>query len=202
MSRTHTPLLLHICCAPDEAWAIKSLDQTFDLHCYFCNPNIHPSAEYALRLSEAKRAAAMFGVPFDADEYQPDLWKTAIKGLEDSAEGGPRCEACFLLRLRRTAAFCVRHGFLSFATVMSVSPHKQIGMLNRTGQKAAQEYNLAFVEFNFKKNNGFLQSVALSHELGLYRQDYCGCHLSLAQRDQRIAARSIAGNSIGKNILE
>ncbi|MCK5199914.1 MAG: epoxyqueuosine reductase QueH, partial [Spirochaetales bacterium] len=36
-----------------------------------------------------------------------------------------------------------------------------------------------FMEFNFKKKNGFLRSVELSKEYGLYRQNYCGCEFSI-----------------------
>ena len=44
---------------------------------------------------------------------------------------------------------------------------------------------LMYEPFNFKKNNGFLNSIKLSKELGLYRQDYCGCRLSKAERDRK-----------------
>jgi predicted adenine nucleotide alpha hydrolase (AANH) superfamily ATPase len=59
-------------------------------------------------------------------------------------------------------------------------------MLNKTGNIAADEFGVAYEPFNFKKNNGFLNSVKLSKELGLYRQDYCGCRLSKEERNNRI----------------
>ena len=178
-------LLLHICCAPDEAWGISVLKEQYDLFCFFCNPNISPETEYNLRLDEAFKVAKKFNVPFCADDYNPDSWESAIEQFTSTKEGGERCRACFLLRLRRTALFCTQKGITSFASVMSVSPHKNIKMLNETGNLAATEYSLHFFETDLKKNEGFKKSSQLSESLGLYRQNYCGCRLSKAERDLR-----------------
>ena len=32
---------------------------------------------------------------------------------------------------------------------------------------------------NFKKNEGYKESIRISKEFGLYRQCYCGCRFSL-----------------------
>jgi predicted adenine nucleotide alpha hydrolase (AANH) superfamily ATPase len=175
---TKPPLLLHICCAPDEAWVVHSLAAGYELACFFCNPNIQPREEYEKRLTEAHKTAIHFNVPFDSAPYKPEVWEEAIKNFTDTPEGGARCERCFLIRLRQTAQFCKEKGFPCFTTVMSVSPHKRIEMLNNAGKIAADEFGVEYAPFNFKKNNGFLNSIKLSKELGLYRQDYCGCRLS------------------------
>jgi predicted adenine nucleotide alpha hydrolase (AANH) superfamily ATPase len=179
------PLLLHICCAPDEAWVVHTLNDQRDLHCFFCNPNIHPANEYDLRTKEAAEVAQLYGVPFTADTYAPDEWETAIAPFSATSEGGERCRSCFRLRLRKTAARCAELDLRSFTTVMSISPHKSISMLNEEGQRAAQEYGVTYECFDFKKQGGFLKSIALCNELGLYRQDYCGCRLSMRERDDR-----------------
>jgi predicted adenine nucleotide alpha hydrolase (AANH) superfamily ATPase len=178
-------LLLHICCAPDEAWVVHSLAADYDLRCFFCNPNIQPLEEYNKRCAEAAKTAGHYGVPLDADVYKPQDWEDTVKDLLDTPEGGARCEQCFLLRLRQTARFCKDIGWPAFTTVMSISPHKRIEMLNKTGTIAAAESGVRYEAFNFKKNDGFLHSIRLSKELGLYRQDYCGCRLSKAERDDR-----------------
>jgi epoxyqueuosine reductase len=192
-------LLLHICCAPDEAWVVHSLSAEYDLRCFFCNPNIQPQEEYVKRLAEAHNTAKRYGVPFDAAHYKPEEWEEAIKGFTDTPEGGARCEQCFLLRLRQTAQFCKKIGWPCFTTVMSISPHKRIEMLNRTGKIAADEFGVAYELFNFKKNNGFLNSIKLSKELGLYRQDYCGCRLSKMERVQRNEIHRKDAKSAKKN---
>jgi len=171
-------LLLHVCCAPDEAYAVEVLKDLYELHCFFCNPNIFPDSEYSLRLSEAQKVAGIYNVPFTYDDYQPDLWTQAVSGLTDTPEGGGRCRACFSLRLFRTAAQCVNMGWPAFATVMSVSPHKNVKFLDEAGNLAAAKYGVSYTPFNFKKNDGFRKSIELSRKLGLYRQNYCGCKLS------------------------
>jgi predicted adenine nucleotide alpha hydrolase (AANH) superfamily ATPase len=184
-------LVLHICCAPDEAYVIDSIRDQYNLHCFFCNPNIAPVEEYQLRLDEAAKTAHNYNVPFHSDDYQPDQWEDVIAKYDDTPEGGERCFHCYLLRLRRTALFCQKNDFPAFTTVMSVSPHKRIGMLNECGNIAAKEFSVTYVPFDFKKNNGFLKSIALSKELGLYRQNYCGCRLSKAESEQRIQKRKL-----------
>jgi predicted adenine nucleotide alpha hydrolase (AANH) superfamily ATPase len=187
-------LVLHICCAPDEAWVIKVLGQSYSLYSFFCNPNISPEDEYCKRLDEAQRVAARFGIEFAADPYDTQSWEDAVHDWEATPEGGARCEACFLLRLRRTALFCKEIGWETFATVMSVSPHKNVQMLNEAGTRAALENGVKFESFDFKKKDGFRKSVLFSQELGLYRQDYCGCRLSKNERDRRNANKGIRDN--------
>ncbi|MBN1128118.1 MAG: epoxyqueuosine reductase QueH [Chitinispirillaceae bacterium] len=178
-------LVLHVCCAPDEAYVVQCLRENRDLFCFFCNPNITPAEEYDLRLNEAKHVAKHYGVPFAADGYAPDTWENAIIGAENTPEGGERCRRCFMLRLRRTAAFCKANKWPSFTTVMSISPHKSVSLINECGTTAARECGVTWERFDFKKKNGFRESAILSRKLGLYRQDYCGCRLSLQERDLR-----------------
>lgn len=145
------PLVLHICCAPDEAWVVNTLEKHYNLFCFFCNPNISPQKEYQFRLQEAQTVANRFNVPFFSDPYQPDSWEKAIEGFENTPEGGERCKRCFLLRLGRTAEFCRKMNLPSFTTVMSISPHKKISLLNETGKIAASNYDVNYECFDFKK---------------------------------------------------
>jgi len=182
------PLVLHICCAPDEAWGITVLKEQYDLTCFFCNPNISPEPEYNLRLDEAYKVAKHFDIPFLSDSYDPQSWEQAIEPHICTPEGGARCKACFLLRFNRTAVFCNSVSINQFATVLSVSPHKNIKLLNETGHTSASEHDVNFIETNLKKNDGFKKSTILSESLGLYRQDYCGCRLSRDERNLRKAS--------------
>jgi len=178
-------LLLHICCAPDEAYAVDLIKDQYELHCFFCNPNIFPTEEFNLRLNEAKRAAQIYGVPFTWDEYDRGAWAAATAGLTETPEGGARCRECFFLRLKRAAEVCRDMGWPTFGTVMSVSPHKKTSMLDEAGNSAAAACGVGYVPFDFKKKDGFRKSVALSRQLGLYRQDYCGCGESLKEAELR-----------------
>lgn len=186
---TGQPLVLHICCAPDEAWVVHTLRQQYGLHCFFCNPNISPEAEYRLRCNEAHAVAQQYRVPFHEDPYAPETWEDAVASAITTPEGGERCRHCFDLRLDRTARFCAENDFPVFTTVMSISPHKRITMLNAAGNAAAAAHGVRYAEFDFKKKDGFRNSILLSKELGLYRQDYCGCRLSREERDVRMKTR-------------
>ncbi len=186
------PLVLHICCAPDEAWVVHTLRDRYNLTCFFCNPNIAPEQEYRLRAREAGLVAAHYLVPYAEDDYLPDSWECAVADAAETPEGGERCRRCFTLRLSRTAAFCCARSLPAFTTVMSVSPHKSIRLLNECGQAVAAAWNLTWMPFDFKKQDGFRKSTVLSSELGLYRQDYCGCRLSKEERNQRTAARLLS----------
>ena len=59
-------LLMHICCGPCATYPAKSLrDGGHEVHAYFYNPNIHPLAEFRLRLESAKKALGIMDVPAD-----------------------------------------------------------------------------------------------------------------------------------------
>ena len=55
---------------------------------------------------------------------------------------------------------------------------KNAALINRIGQEAAEAYGVEYLPTDFKKRGGFLRSVQLSGEYGLYRQNYCGCLFS------------------------
>ena len=57
---------------------------------------------------------------------------------------------------------------------------------------AGKAVGLAFLPSDFKKKDGYKRSIELSKEYGLYRQDYCGCSFSKAQRElEKNSASSI-----------
>jgi predicted adenine nucleotide alpha hydrolase (AANH) superfamily ATPase len=51
--------------------------------------------------------------------------------------------------------------------------------VNRIGEEAGRKYGVKYLFADFKKKNGYLRSLELSKEYGLYRQDYCGCRYSM-----------------------
>jgi predicted adenine nucleotide alpha hydrolase (AANH) superfamily ATPase len=151
------------------------LRKDYDVTAYFYDPNIHPEEEYRLRLEEMKRFSHEINLPFISAEYDVERWFDTTKGHEMDQEKGERCSLCFDLRLNKTVRFAKENGFDFFATVLSISPHKDAKMINRVGQILSKKYGIKFLEANFKKREGFKKSVLLSKEYGLKRQDYCGC---------------------------
>ena len=98
------------------------------------------------------------------------------KGLEDGPERGARCHKCYELRLRKTADTALKSGMYDyFATTLTLSPLKDSEAINRIGLKIEEETGMKYLPSDFKKRNGYLRSIELSEEYGLYRQNYCGC---------------------------
>ncbi|MFV1950747.1 MAG: epoxyqueuosine reductase QueH [Nitrospinota bacterium] len=172
------PLLLHICCAPCSPHVVDLLKNSFRLTAYFYGPNIQPESEYLLRLDEAKVFAEKIGLRLILPEYDTKRWFHMVRGHEKEREGGGRCRICYRFRLEKTAQFAFHNSFTYFATVLSVSPHKDAAAINKIGLKLALEYGLRFFEADFKKRDGFKLTVRKGKEFGFYRQNYCGCIFS------------------------
>ena len=111
--------------------------------------------------------------------YDNAAFEAFAPAMADAPEGGERCLACFGLRLDYTAARAKEHGFEYFTTTLSVSPHKNADNVNRIGEEAGKKHGVKYLFADFKKKNGYLRSLELSKEYGLYRQDYCGCRYSM-----------------------
>jgi predicted adenine nucleotide alpha hydrolase (AANH) superfamily ATPase len=179
-------ILVHICCAPCATAVARRLrSEGFEPELFFFNPNLHPPAEHALRLGEAARYAREIRASFSYDAGGEGAWREAVRRWAARPEGGERCEVCFRFRLERTAAEASRRGIGAFTTTLSLSPHKSFTLLLRAGRWAAERMGPRFWEADFKKKDGFRESVALSQRHGLRRQDYCGCRYSLVERENR-----------------
>ena len=119
-------------------------------------------------------------------EYDPERYLEAVKGLENEPEGGARCVKCFELRLRRTIEEAMKLGMDYVTTTLTISPLKNASLLNSIGMRLAGEYSqenagsheVKWLPSDFKKKGGYQRSIVLSHEYGLYRQNYCGCAFS------------------------
>jgi len=184
-------MLLHVCCAPCSTHVIEELRDSYDLTCYFYNPNIHPQEEYVRRLGESEDYVNKIDAKFNSGPYDPDRWLDLTEELKYEKEGGKRCELCYKIRLEETARFASQHGFDFFATTLSISPHKKASVINKIGSEIAKEYDLKFLDADFKKGNGFKRSVELSKAENMHRQDYCGCVYSKQERDARRSIRGV-----------
>ena len=170
-------LLLHSCCAPCSSYVLAYLKQYFDITVFYYNPNIMPEEEYQKRLSEQKRLLqeAYAEVQFIEGHYEPEVFREMARGLEQEPEGGTRCFRCYELRLRETARLAKENGYDYFATTLSISPHKNAAKLNEIGERVGAENGILHLPSDFKKKEGYKQSIELSKKYHLYRQRYCGC---------------------------
>lgn len=181
-------LLLHVCCAPCSSAVLEYLTQYFSITLLYYNPNIAPYEEYQKRETELRRLVSQMEMVHPVEllpcDYDGQAFVEAARGLEKEPEGGKRCEECFRLRLRYAAREAARLGFDYYTTTLSISPLKNAPLLNRLGEEIGAEFGVAHLPSDFKKKNGYKRSVELSKEYSLYRQDYCGCVFSKAQRQR------------------
>ena len=185
-------LFLHSCCAPCSSYVLEYLRTYFDITVFYYNPNISFEEEYRKRVEEQKRLIEAMNredgchlIRVEEGDYEPDCFYRMAKGLETCPEGGERCFRCFDLRLRETARRAMQRGFDYFATTLTISPLKNAAKLNEIGQALAAEYQIPWLPSDFKKKNGYKRSIELSDIYGLYRQDYCGCAYSKAERERQ-----------------
>ena len=173
-------LLLHACCAPCSCGVIPQLEE-YDITLLFYNPNLDTLEEYNKRLNAMHTMIEYFNNNYNynlkliAIPYNDNEFLSNVIGLENEPEGGKRCINCISLRLNFTGKYAKDNGYDIFASTLSVSPHKDNELINNLGNNISIKYLIDYLPSNFKKNNGFLNSIRLSKELGIYRQKYCGC---------------------------
>ena len=180
-------LLLHSCCAPCSSYVLLYLSRYFQITDYYYNPNITEQQEYEKRSRELSRYIASFPaahpVTFVEGAFEPAVFLAAVKGLEGEPEGGARCAVCFRLRLFEAARAAAERGVEYFATTLTISPLKNAELLNEIGFQAEKEYGVKYLPSDFKKKEGYKESIRLSREYDLYRQDYCGCIFSKRSKE-------------------
>jgi len=172
-------LLLHICCAN---CAIYPLERIRNLGIEFTglwfNPNIHPYQEYCMRLESLQRLSEEWRFPvIYNDTYDLNLF---LKGVIDAPRVPERCTYCYRLRLEETAKKAKEEGFDSFGTSLIVSPYQRYELIVEIGKELAERYNIEFFFEDMRSH--YRDGLKISKELGLYRQKYCGCIYSEAER--------------------
>lgn len=177
-------VLLHICCANCATVCIERLQgEGFSVSGFFYNPNIHPLKEYEKRKKDLELVSKNTKIQIFEEDYLPKVWFDFIKGYEKEKEQGTRCQLCYTLRLKETYQAMLKKDFDFFTTTLTISPHKKSNLINQVGTSIGQE---KFLVRDFKKRNGFKESVKASSSLGLYRQHYCGCVFSQPGRRKEL----------------
>lgn len=176
-------ILLHSCCGPCLTLPEEVLREDYEITSYFYNPNIYPLEEYQRRKDELVNYTSLKGIKLIVEAPDFEEWTKLIQGLESEKEGGLRCWKCYQYRLEKTAQYAKDNNYEIFTTVLSVSPHKNSAKINEIGKKLEKEYNIEFLEADFKKQEGFKKSLILSKKYKLYRQNYCGCKYSIRKEN-------------------
>lgn len=179
-------ILLHCCCAACSTSCLEYLKaKNASLTLYYCNPNIDTEKEYALRARELERynREGGFNYPLIVEKYEPETFYAAVKGLENTGEGGARCLKCFELRFKKSVEKARELGIRHVLSTLSVSPHKNAALLYDVGKSVALGSGVEFLPSDFKKGGGFVRGGELCRQFGVYRQNYCGCAFSKRERE-------------------
>lgn len=187
-------LLLHACCAPCSSYVLEYLSHYFEITILYYNPNIYPVAEYERRLSEleiflSKIPEYKNDIKLIKTDYIEKDYFDAIKIQENpemakDPEKGERCRRCYEFRMKRAYEYAIQNNFDYFCTTLSISPFKDSEKINVIGRDLEKTGPVKWLVSDFKKNAGFLRSLELSSEYGLYRQQYCGCVYSYQNRKE------------------
>lgn len=168
-------ILVHCCCGPCSTASIERLlNEDYLPVLFYSNSNIYPQEEFDIRWENLEKVAKHYGLEVIREERDHAAWLERVKGHEDDREGGDRCSLCFRYNLERAYEKARELGIEHFCTTLTVSRFKNSGKVFKEGEDLA-----GFEKIDFKKKDGFNRSCILSKELGLYRQQYCGCEFSI-----------------------
>ncbi len=170
-------ILIHACCGICSGYPISLLKEMgYEPVVYFSNNNLDTKEEFLKRL-EAQKIVCMYNwVDLIVEEYDHQFFLNKVIGYESEPERGKRCDICIKMRLESAAKKAKELGINKFTTSLVISPHKNFEKITNIGKEVAN--GIEYVAIDFKKKDGFLKTNKLSKDLGLYRQNYCGCEFT------------------------
>jgi epoxyqueuosine reductase len=170
-------ILLHTCCGPCSIYPLRQLrGDRHEVTGFFYNNNIHPYQEYARRLEAVHQMADIESLPMlYRDEYDLEGFLSAV-----AAEPQKRCTFCYASRLEITAAKAAEQGFEAYTTSLLYSRYQRHTEIMELGEQFGQRYGIIFYYEDFR--TGWQEGIRISKEMGLYRQQYCGCIYSEKER--------------------
>ncbi|VEN72627.1 Epoxyqueuosine reductase QueH [Candidatus Desulfarcum epimagneticum] len=170
-------LTLHTCCGPCAIYPVRVLrDEGVDVMGFFYRSNIHPWAE-CQRREEALRTYAekvdlkvVFQKGYDMENF---FRNTAFRE-------SVRCLYCHRDRLYQTARIAKKGKFDAFSSTLLYSKFQDHDQIKSIGEVVAKETGVPFYYRDFRP--GWKEGIEKSREMGLYRQQYCGCLHSEKER--------------------
>ncbi len=169
-------LLIHICCAPCLCEPLRILKKDgFEITGLWSNSNIHIYTEYQKRkmtLQEYSKGK----LDIIEKEFEPKKWFKLIKDFSKDS----RCKKCYEMRLKITAETAKKLGYAFFTSTLLYSIYQNHSEISRLGEELGREFEVKFLYKDFR--TGWNEGILESKRLSLYRQKYCGCIFSEAER--------------------
>ena len=176
-------------------------EEGHDVTVFYANSNIAPREEYEKRLRELERYAALQGFEVVEGAFDPEAWEREVAPIAEAVERGEapreeRCRACYRLRLEEAAAAAAAGGYDALASTLAVSPYQLSDVLHEELDRACEA---AGVAAHFEDYRPYYdEATRISRELGMYRQNYCGCRFSVKEAEEmraRIKAERAAAKA-------
>lgn len=169
-------ILVHTCCANCLIYPLKILrEKGFIVHSYFYN-HIHPFTEFKKRLDTLKYYTELENVNLivrEKYELKRFLQNTVFREEK-------RCFFCYHSRLEATAKLAKKSNFDYFTTTLLYSKHQKHEIIKDICYSLEKKFKIKFFYYDFR--SGWKEGIEKSKELNLYRQQYCGCIYSEAER--------------------
>lgn len=189
--RDKPKLLMQSCCAVCNSWPLEYLYPIFDITIYYNNSNIYPASEYDLRLNELRNYVQQFNdrnkteIKVVEEPYDYDAYKLLyLEKRASDKEGSNRCGMCYALRINQAMKYASDHDYAFVTTVMTISRQKNSDKINGIARRLANGYpKVNYFYSNFKKNKGIDFAVNTAKQLGIYKQEYCGCEYSIHEKE-------------------
>ena len=170
-------VLLHICCANCAIYPIKNMrEEGLEVMGFFYRHNIHPYTECLKRqqaleaYSEQIKLKVIYQEGYDLEGF---IQNVAFRESE-------RCNYCYHDRLRSTALLA-RHGkFDYFSSTLLYSKQQKHELVRSMGESIGKSVGVPFLYRDYRE--GWKEGIERSKQIGLYRQQYCGCIYSEKER--------------------
>ena len=169
-------VLIHTCCANCLIYPYEVLKREgFEIHIFFYN-HIHPFTELQKRVESVLKFAQMENLNcIIREEYKlVDFIQNVV------FREGNRCLYCYYSRLEATARLAAKSGFDSFTTTLLYSKQQKHEKIKEISENLSKKFSINFFYRDFRE--GWQYGIEKSKELGLYRQQYCGCIYSEKER--------------------
>ncbi len=174
-------ILLHVCCGPCAIVPVLRLRaQGYEVTGLFANPNIHPLSEYLRRREAMVECAKQLDLPmlWRDDVWDVQTWIHSASSLQ--ASGKNRCEFCYFSRFDICAKMTKDGQFDAFCSSLLYSRYQNHELILTQAEIAAKLSGVHFYYEDFRTE--WQKGIDLSKTFDLYRQNYCGCIYSEAER--------------------
>ena len=172
-------ILLHACCGPCALMPLELLrDEGYEPTLFWFNPNIHPADEWLKRRDALREVAAKYGMPLIERGNVPDPAEW-VRNLGGETELGKRCALCYRPRMQEAALLAAKEGFDAFTSSLLYSKYQNHESIIHEAENAALRCGANFLYRDFRTL--WWDGIARSKELGIYRQKWCGCILSMKE---------------------